>query len=495
MIDNSADVASTNGWDTAFAIRAVDVNNAIKKNKTSPTLFDVTAPDKSSSATGNFSDWQLGIDGSGNLMKFDIPVPSATVKVGGKEIVFNKLTAVAELRLRYVEDSKLNEYFDGSPPVVNAKKPETGANHHLVVQKEALSDTEPAVTVTDLRFGDPSKAPDDLAQGLLSMLLQVWLNANLIDFKHILATVNLGRKAAKGQFQFLMPAQTDYAFVKRTSLEDSIVGVLCITESSLADKSKLVQEISPFAIPGKERAGFLISEALLLNELVLPSLPTAFKGTTPQDFALNENKTAIELIRPGGVEMPDVPYKDQEYKSHLDSVVVRIVDDQMVMEVNTTTDISPGIQAHAKATSYCNIVLVDQVDASGKKTGKQTLSYKEARPADQEQWTTENGTIKVIKTLVEILAVIAAIAVTIVTDGAGATFLALVCVGLVGVAAEDAPDVVAQVNKDQAPAIDMLVLNSTAPIVWSDSEDFHLTSAQLNGSLQLGGDPNFAGGT
>ena len=42
-------------------------------------------------------------------------------------------------------------------------------------------------------------------------------------------------------------------------------------------------------------------------------------------------------------------------------------------------------------------------------------------------------------------------------------------------------------HKGDAPGLDDLTQNFTAPIVWSGSKDFTLQSAGLSESLQLGG--------
>jgi hypothetical protein len=59
-------------------------------------------------------------------------------------------------------------------------------------------------------------------------------------------------------------------------------------------------------------------------------------------------------------------------------------------------------------------------------------------------------------------------------------------------ASEGAPDLVASIGQTSAPSLDMLVLNTTNPIQWSDSKDFKLTWVGINDSLQLAGDPGFS---
>jgi hypothetical protein len=62
---------------------------------------------------------------------------------------------------------------------------------------------------------------------------------------------------------------------------------------------------------------------------------------------------------------------------------------------------------------------------------------------------------------------------------------------LIGLA-QRAPDIVAAIGQSDAPSIDLLVLNTTDPVKWSDSKDFKLSWTGLNDSLQMGGDPGFA---
>ena len=72
-------------------------------------------------------------------------------------------------------------------------------------------------------------------------------------------------------------------------------------------------------------------------------------------------------------------------------------------------------------------------------------------------------------------------------------YLAGVIPGLLIGLAQKAPDIIGAIGKMEAPSIDLLVLNTTDPVKWADSKDFRLTSVGLNDSLQMGGDPCFAG--
>ena len=90
-----------------------------------------------------------------------------------------------------------------------------------------------------------------------------------------------------------------------------------------------------------------------------------------------------------------------------------------------------------------------------------------------------------------LIGVVVGIAITVLTDGAGAMIGLMVATLLIGLA-QRAPDIVAAIGQSDAPSIDLLVLNTTDPVRWSDSKDFRLSWVGLNDSLQMGGDPGFA---
>ena len=74
----------------------------------------------------------------------------------------------------------------------------------------------------------------------------------------------------------------------------------------------------------------------------------------------------------------------------------------------------------------------------------------------------------------------------------GAAFVASgLIVGLALGANQITPAVIEQVNQNDSPSIDLLLVNSVNPIQWTGSNKFTLDYASLNVSLQLGGNPNF----
>lgn len=178
------------------------------------------------------------------------------------------------------------------------------------------------------------------------------------------------------------------------------------------------------------------------------------------------------------------------YYPELEVLTIRVVGDELQVESHTQVELSSGIWGHVRSTHFVRLKLMNKSD------GAQTITYEESRePIVDTPWTTVSEGIEIGKIILEIFAVIVTAILTVLTGGAFLV-VALIIVGLVMGLAIAAPDIVAAVMKKETtndvPAIDLLVLNSTAPINWAGASDFKLTWLGLNGSLQLGGDPGFA---
>jgi hypothetical protein len=81
---------------------------------------------------------------------------------------------------------------------------------------------------------------------------------------------------------------------------------------------------------------------------------------------------------------------------------------------------------------------------------------------------------------------IASIIVGIATFWTGAG-VGLIIAGVLLIGAQVTIGVIKYVNTDDAPSIETFVNTATGSIAWAHGSTFVLTSAELNGALQLGG--------
>lgn len=473
-------LASTFGWDTVFAIRVRDANAAIRNASPPPypVSFSQTYYSNTLGTTpfrGSFGTWQICAGGSGELVRFAVPLTNIEYDAfddSGKltTYVLGAARAIIEVRLSFVP------HDDAPIP------PASGTQHKLIVATQARDPGETPATLIALDFNrDPG---DETVSSAASSVLTQWFNGNLDSFTHVFSLVNIDRKADQGQFEWLLPTFTSYAFANNPhTADDSILAILCMTQKRSADG--LIAEVSEYAIPPGARSGFLISKTRFLEELVLPTLPYMFNGAKPEDFALSDNRDEIRLSH-SVLPVQAVKGDDgTEYPAELHDFHFSLDGEHITIDATTKVTISPGIYAICSCRSRYRVLLKTLVD------GSQTLDYVRDGDPVTHYDTSKDLSVTLTQGMLTVIGVVAGIVITVLTDGAAAMIGMMVAALLIGLA-QKAPDIIATIGQTSAPTLDLLVLNTTDPIRWSDTRDFTLSWVGLNDSLQMGGKPVFS---
>lgn len=460
MNDQTAD---TYGWDTAYAITLSDMNASIASSKHSLATYEYSQD--GISIEGTFGTWQVCRGGDGKLLHMTMPVPTLTVTTTTASLLYAGGTCVIEVKLQYV------------PHTVKGAIASMGTFHQLVVQDQPDSNApdNPAVTIVNLVFPDM----DFVTQSLVSGVFQAWFEAHIADFAYIFAEVNLNRQADQGQFQWLMPTYTDYAYLDGDTDEDSKMGILCMTSDDGIPRSPdgLVEQLSPDAIPVGSNAGFLISQERFLTQLIWPLLPIMFPGTSKTDYSVNSDNQSIALN--SAIELQEIDSDGDTYTPTLIDFTLSLLGQQITMEATTMTTIVLGIDAYAQSTYVYELVLTQNGD------GEPALNFQAVGSPVTTQWTKQTEGSIITDIIAAVIVAVVGIIITVLTDGADLLVAGIIiglCVGVVLVT----PQLIEALGADNAPSINDFVLNATNPIVWTDEADFTINYASLNGSLQLG---------
>ncbi|MEM7001784.1 MAG: TULIP family P47-like protein [Pseudomonadota bacterium] len=462
-------MVDTYNWDTCFAIRFADANRGLMKPGASPTTFQLD--DSGVILDGTFNPWQLS-GGAGILLNMQVPIATGTMTYDGSDYDMAGALATLQIQLRMLEDVAHEADRD----------PHEGVPHLLVANGDV------AVSVTQL-----TNVPDDPGFAIIAIMqgaLQLWFNENLAEFTHSFATINVNEVADQEQFQWLKPTGVGYAVSAQGAPEDHVMGILSMTE----DRSKPVtQQISPNAVPDGAVAGFLIAQKRFLEKLVLPAVHCLFEKASPDDFELVNNGTMIRNVNEVYWDTAKIDGSSYTPRLGPGQFMLTLEANEVRMELKKATiDWAPGIKIKMDYTAFSSIKL----DVNSK--GEQILNYEEASPpiidhnVELESWV--------------IWAQVAAgVAVAVATFGAGAwakkaietvairvaVVIITLIVGSLLVAIPQMMEAVANDEKDDIPPVDLTMLNATCPIKWAGAQEFELTSAMLNTSLQMGGDPHF----
>lgn len=463
---NGDEAVFTYGWDTAFAIPVPDVNRAIVDHRSSPPALAYDG--QGFAVTADFGAWQVTQGGDGKNVRMLLPMTNVILTYSsGDKHTFPSGSAVIEIQLHYIPHSP-----DDTGTTAG------GTFHALVANPTSTDPNQPVVAVIEASFeGNPS--PFTIA--VLKQGISGWGNANLAEFAHVFAVVNLNRIVDEGSWGWLNPNYTSYTYLDVGTVETSILGVLNMT--GIRSGQSLAEQISENAIPAGSVAGFVISQERTLVDVVRPAIMATYPGLDDDNFKLSDDKTTLYLDAPDGVALAPVTHDGTTYHPVLKEMAVQASGGVVSLCSYTETPVATGFKALCTANHWYTVKL-------GTSSNGQTLEFVEAQKPQivHEIWQSPGS--KLTQLIIDIVAAIALVLLTILTDGAALVVGGLV-IGLIMGADQIVPALIEKVNTDDSPAIDLLLVNSVHPITWTDSKDFKLDFASLNVSLQLGGDPAF----
>ncbi|MGI5162567.1 TULIP family P47-like protein [Microbispora sp. CA-102843] len=466
---------STGGWDTVFAIRISDVNHAIAANAVSPTTWRarVEASDfgPQIDATGTFGTWSAAVGGgSGTNLRMHLPF-DATVTVNGKDHPVKGGVAYVVVHLIFLPDPGTQ----GS------------GSKDLVVRTTDRGPDNPVVEVSSVTYTSPAR--DENLDRALKDVLTVWCDANIAEFKHVFATVDIGRIEGEGDFSWLAPTYTAYAYADGPTPDDALLGVLCMTDGR--DIAGKVEGLESGALPEGARAGFSISAERFLEKMVLSGIQSHFPKASPKTFQVTNNNT--QIVATDTVKLDPVRVGLVDYHPEMTTFQVTVSGTEIEIYAYVHTNISPGIDAYAEVTHYATLKLGTKAD------GTQSLTFVETREPKKNGWSTVAPWVEGLEISADvILAVVSAIASNVATAGRRLVIrvvIAIVAAGLIGTIAavlEKIPEWIAGDVPDALPSIDPLVESATRPFRWPNAKKkFVLTAVGLNGALQLSINPGF----
>ena len=396
-----ADIATTHGWDTVFAIRLPDANAAIVRQQTSPPGFTAAgAPayrlDKFTTLSGTFGAWQLARGPSGSLVHVSVPITSGTMT--GLEGTWDLTGATAVLSLRLA--------------ALAGTATQTGTPYSLQVLATGLPTTpganpEPPASLVSLTYSSANPVDDD-GDALLRLALVKWAIANLADFEHIFATITLNQFEDQAEWAFLAPTYVGYAFSSAKTDADSFLGILCQTEGRSPDG--LICEVSPFAIPPGQRAAFLLGPHLIMEHLLYPRLPDAFTGAKAGDFTLATDHLSVTLAH--AIALPATVHEGSTYHPQLEAFTLALAGDRLRLDSGTSVPLGTGVVGHLQSSHFATVRLVTRTD------GTQSLAFDDSLPPIVgKPWTTVTNAAVAMQIFLAILGIIAVAILGTLTSG------------------------------------------------------------------------------
>ncbi|MCO6010408.1 TULIP family P47-like protein [Actinoallomurus purpureus] len=158
----------------------------------------------------------------------------------------------------------------------------------LQALQAAASEDEPAVSIITI-VNNPATG---IAAAVLPDLLSTWFNANIAEFNHVFASLDLTPLvSADDKYAWMKPTATSYAVTDQGTMDSSVFGVLTM---ALGNPPSDNHQVSPYAIPAAPaQAGFLISGPMFMQNMMLPGAMAIFNNAPASSFDIDNDGLTV----------------------------------------------------------------------------------------------------------------------------------------------------------------------------------------------------------
>ncbi len=336
------------GWDIAYALSIDKVNKALANNNgTIPQTFSFD--EQGIEMRGTFGAWQIVTGGSGKLLRMNFPISSGTFSMPGQgEATLDGVTLVAEIDLTLLPDG--------------ADKKKLAFNMKAVAKNGAIG---PGL-VYPINLLDPKHHLNTEQHSLVYSLLPGYLVEHAAQVSFVFANVNFAKPASNS---WLAPIESDYAYVGKND-GSSFLAILSVT--SQRDISGLERTLDPNVVTGTNNAGILISSDLFLQNVILPSMPQSFPGTSQNNFFFSNHTIHNRGTLPG----PDAKAGAITYHPKITEVSTNISGGNLKTHIAGNADLHANItMTYSIDTSYSTRFNADAQEVSFVQNGTPSSSH------------------------------------------------------------------------------------------------------------------------
>lgn len=279
MMPQSTTIATTNNWDTVFALDFKAVNDGIAGQGRFPATFQHPENPQPTDAqiSGDFSDWRL-TGGAGHILEMKMTIPTLTISMPSETA---QTRTNAEVTIQMSLQTVMGEEGSG----IGGGTPVSFRTHR---RSDLLANAgNYVITVTDLTWPNSGSEPDLATDGRI-LMAQYFARGDIHDeFDHTFATVNLNSRLVQkdADFSWIAPTDTSYGVIANEAMGGGTFAVLCMIKGHEAPDH---HNVSP-AILADKRAGFLLNKSVFLDNMVKPGLAVMFDRDPDDEAWVNAN--------------------------------------------------------------------------------------------------------------------------------------------------------------------------------------------------------------
>jgi hypothetical protein len=332
---------STFGWDTAYIASFPVVNQAIIAQKSYPGSFNYK-DNTGVNISGNWTSWQLTPGGAGGDVQMICKVASGTASGSDLNGDLTGTEVVIQVNLKQVA---------ATDPVNDPTAQNPGVAKNLVINTSGQG-LDPAVSVISSNYPNVSNA---ILKDILDSIFKDYFNANISEFNHVFAVMNLNEAADKDGFQWVKPTAFQYAVAspEDRSIDHSAFGLISMVQNHPID-GNMQQAVDVRALTKLSEganSAFVISESMVAQNMLLRGAIATIQGSSASDFGFSTDGLSV-------VNVTDLTWGNFKTsngvispKIKANNFILRADDTYVYLEIdNAEYETSPGVTVHMNMT-------------------------------------------------------------------------------------------------------------------------------------------------
>jgi hypothetical protein len=333
---------STFGWDTAYIASFPVVNKAIMTQKSFPATFEYKDA-TGITIKGNWTSWQLCPGGAGQDVQLKCIIQSGTAQGDGQDGALDGASVIIQVNLATVAST--------DPVNDPTASKGTGAAQALVVDTSGKG-ADPAVSIISSSYPNVSSV---LLKDVLDSIFKNYFNANINQFNHVFAVMNLNEVADQDGFQWLKPTAFQYAVASPEdgSIDNSAFGLIAMVQGNpIQPTMQQAVDVRALAnLPAGANSAFVISETMVAQNMLRRGAISTIQGSTAADFGFSADGLSVTNVNDlvwGNFQTEHGVISPRIAKNNF---TLRADDTYIYLEItNANYETSPGVTIHMNLT-------------------------------------------------------------------------------------------------------------------------------------------------
>jgi len=336
------------GWDVVYASSVARLNEVLAvSSQQLLASFSYTDDATGVSFSGTFGPWVIRPGGSANRINVLVPIAHGTLTAPGlSDLALDGVEPVLNVALTLIEagGSAQDLAFDIRDSTTNPG---------------SAGDGDIYLTTADLSGLLKSRDPSSEAASILSDALPKCFVANAAKISFVFASVFTSPEDKP----WLKPVATGVSYFESTDHSTQAIAIRTLTQSPWS-AAGLDTGIDPGLIGQGQNLYFALSQALVLRNLLLPTLPAALGGgSTAADFTFNQptqpnQQNSCSITNTRSFATASVENAGTHYYPQIDKLSITVNGGQIVTTASGHFDIT-GLSG--AWVSFDNLQVVNEV--------------------------------------------------------------------------------------------------------------------------------------